>query len=764
MDSTVVMDGGSVNQLNQLTFDAIKTEDETVCSSQLEMEEEEDDFTMKRICIQDSDGKVYFIQIGDGQTAQLFGLDEDPDLEAEPVTKRRKKWTPTTEMKPEAKESLDGYDPVTGEVLGPVGDPVGPGNGSVVVREISATQDINQAWFTTKEDKDALVDKGINWKQGTWAADEVNILNDNILHYCKTRGIEDPAEVIFDMSKDERKDFYRSVSHGLQRPLFAVYRRVIRMYDAKNHIGKYTEEELDKLKVLRQKHGTDWAVIGAQLGRSAASVKDRCRLLKETCNTGKWFPEEEKRLVEAVHEVSGTILGTSVTSNLPWAQIATVVKTRSEKQCRTKWLNYLNWKQAGGESEWTRADEIDLVTKISRCGAVEESAIDWETLAQGWPSVRSPQWLRSKWWCLKRTIAHYQSLSLSEIVKMLLNSQLSAAMANRASSKTALKGSVRVGSSSRLSLSGHDDFWGVGEDSNGAASTSSITNGIGRDLVQHEGIPNAVITSGLDGTNVTLKLPPLSIAPDLAPNLMTSSEAPAPHATPTLHIPPGIVASVADSIAGLSSYVRGVMTMPQLQQRETDECREGITSPPLGGPTPPDLVIGRDAISPTLHPGVTQMDEVANDHQTFMITSEGQIIPCEGQLVPYSSSHSDGDGLLSHRILLRNIEGQQIVIKDDGGTEGLLSDAALVAEEDGHHVTVECIEDEDLIHVGVPSVHDAPDVSDVTGSGFIVIDAPLAGPEEDLDDKTDELESLHPEDTLVLTLNGGREVTSDHCL
>jgi hypothetical protein len=136
--------------------------------------------------------------------------------------------------------------------------------------------------------------------------------------------------------------------------------------------------------------------------------------------------------------------------------------------------------------------------------------------------------------------------------------------------------------------------------------------------------------------------------------------------------------SVADSIAGLSSYVRGVMTMPQLQQRETDECHEGITSPLLGGPTPPDLVIGRDAISPTLHPGVTQMDEVANDHQTFMITSEGQIIPCEGQLVPYSSSHSDGDGLLSHRILLRNIEGQQIVIKDDGGTEGLLSDAALV--------------------------------------------------------------------------------------
>ena len=52
------------------------------------------------------------------------------------------------------------------------------------------------------------------------------------------RGIEDPAEIIFEMSKEERKDFYRSVALGLNRPLFAVYRRVLRMYDNRNHVGK----------------------------------------------------------------------------------------------------------------------------------------------------------------------------------------------------------------------------------------------------------------------------------------------------------------------------------------------------------------------------------------------------------------------------------------------------------------------------------------------------------------------------------------------
>lgn len=54
----------------------------------------------------------------------------------------------------------------------------------------------------------------------------------------QNRGIQDPAEIIFEMPKEERKDFYRSIAWGLNRPLFAVYRRVLRMYDNRNHVGK----------------------------------------------------------------------------------------------------------------------------------------------------------------------------------------------------------------------------------------------------------------------------------------------------------------------------------------------------------------------------------------------------------------------------------------------------------------------------------------------------------------------------------------------
>nr|XP_020018410.1 cyclin-D-binding Myb-like transcription factor 1 isoform X4 [Castor canadensis] len=273
--------------------------------------------------------------------------------------------------------------------------------------EVSA---VSQAWFTTKEDKDSLTNKGHKWKQGMWSKEEIDILMNNIERYLKARGIKDATEIIFEMSKDERKDFYRTIAWGLNRPLFAVYRRVLRMYDDRNHVGKYTPDEIEKLKELRIKHGNDWATIGAALGRSASSVKDRCRLMKDTCNTGKWTEEEEKRLAEVVHELTSTEPGDIVTQGVSWAAVAERVGTRSEKQCRSKWLNYLNWKQSGG-TEWTKEDEINLILRIAELDVADENDINWDLLAEGWSSVRSPQWLRSKWWTIKRQIANHKDVS-----------------------------------------------------------------------------------------------------------------------------------------------------------------------------------------------------------------------------------------------------------------------------------------------------------------------------------------------------------------
>ncbi|XP_067932899.1 cyclin-D-binding Myb-like transcription factor 1 [Watersipora subatra] len=278
---------------------------------------------------------------------------------------------------------------------------------------------ISQNWFTSKTDKQSLREQGHRWRQGQWTTEENEVLKRNIAFYCQEKNISNPNSIIFDMTKDMRKDFYRFIARGLDRPLFAIYRRVLRMYDQKNHMGKYTAEEITKLRQLREQHGNDWATIGAALGRSAGSVRDRCRLMKDSCRYGTWAHEEEMKLAVAVYELSGAQPGEEVHHGLCWADVASRVKTRTDKQCRAKWLNFLNWKQKGG-AEWSGAsDDYILLEKIIASQAADENEVDWVELSKGWSCVRSPQWLRSKWWALKRHVTNYQNLPLSDILSTL---------------------------------------------------------------------------------------------------------------------------------------------------------------------------------------------------------------------------------------------------------------------------------------------------------------------------------------------------------
>ncbi|KFM77482.1 Cyclin-D-binding Myb-like transcription factor 1, partial [Stegodyphus mimosarum] len=333
----------------------------------------------KRLCIE-QDGQTYILALQDGMDG-LTGVVEIPQKRFESV---------------EAAQILNYQES----------------------NDLQNNQGINQNWFTSREEKTTLHNKGHMWKQGMWAKEEIELLENNIRLYCEEHDVTNPATIVFDMSKDERKDFYRTIAKGLNRPLFSVYRRVIRMYDNKNHVGKYTSDELEKLKKLRSVYGNDWQTIGAAMGRSASSIKDRCRLMKDNCNQGKWLPAEEHRLAEAVYELANALPGEMISTGLSWAVVAERVGTRSEKQCRTKWLNYLNWKVAGG-TEWTREDDVTLICRVYALNATDENQVDWAELAKGWLSVRSPQWLRGKWWSLKRHVPNCNIISFQEICEYL---------------------------------------------------------------------------------------------------------------------------------------------------------------------------------------------------------------------------------------------------------------------------------------------------------------------------------------------------------
>ncbi|XP_029411610.1 cyclin-D-binding Myb-like transcription factor 1 [Nannospalax galili] len=269
---------------------------------------------------------------------------------------------------------------------------------------------VNQGWSRGKKYKTTATIQEHKWKLGMWSKEETEILTSNIECYMMANGINDVSEIIFKMSKCERRNFYRSIARGLNRPLFSVYRRVIRMYDDGNHKGKYTTEETEKFKELCHQHGNDWASIGAALGRSVSSVKRRYQLMNDTHKTGKWAEEEERTLAEVVHELTKTNPGEQVTKGVPWTAVAQRVCTRSAKQCRSKWLTYLNWKQSGG-IEWTRKDGVTLILRLAELDVADESDIHWDLLAKGWSSVRSPQWLRDKWWAIKKQVSNYKDIA-----------------------------------------------------------------------------------------------------------------------------------------------------------------------------------------------------------------------------------------------------------------------------------------------------------------------------------------------------------------
>lgn len=104
------------------------------------------------------------------------------------------------------------------------------------------------SWTATQEEKQQLRMHGQVWKQGLWDVDETEQLKRNIIDYCEvcsiwlllfalqnniyfyiqSFSIKNPCEIIFESGKEKRKNFYKTIAKGINRPLFAIYRRVVR--------------------------------------------------------------------------------------------------------------------------------------------------------------------------------------------------------------------------------------------------------------------------------------------------------------------------------------------------------------------------------------------------------------------------------------------------------------------------------------------------------------------------------------------------------
>lgn len=68
------------------------------------------------------------------------------------------------------------------------------------------------------------------------------------LHYSvQAERIKGLGSFIFGNKTAEQKRFYRYIAKDIQRPLFAVYRKMLRVFDVSNHVGRWSRENEEKL-------------------------------------------------------------------------------------------------------------------------------------------------------------------------------------------------------------------------------------------------------------------------------------------------------------------------------------------------------------------------------------------------------------------------------------------------------------------------------------------------------------------------------------
>jgi hypothetical protein len=149
--------------------------------------------------------------------------------------------------------------------------------------------------------------------------------------------------------------------------------------------GKWTPEEDIKLTKAVKKHGKHWGSVAAMvLGRTNRQCRERwVDSLDPTIgkNVGKWKPEEDAELTEAVKKH-----GTEC-----WVTVAAMVPGRAREQCRQRWTNTVD--PANGKKnvgKWKPEEDAKLAKAVKKHGNY------WVTVAASF-SDRTNDQCRERW-------------------------------------------------------------------------------------------------------------------------------------------------------------------------------------------------------------------------------------------------------------------------------------------------------------------------------------------------------------------------------
>ncbi|KAH6587707.1 hypothetical protein BASA50_011311 [Batrachochytrium salamandrivorans] len=215
---------------------------------------------------------------------------------------------------------------------------------------------------------------------------------------------------------------------ALNRTVDQVYWYMSRAYSTKRTGGaRWTEEEDNMLRHLIATKGERYAEIEREMGRG--DTKKRWKKLMSaspSMKVGRWGEDEVQKLTSAITQIMTREGLTDSSQITQWPEISSMVGTRNDVQCRSKWNLALQCgkKVLPTARSFEYDDYVALLTRmLALCStANDETEIIWEMLV-GHEEPWNAHYLKGRWMYLRGAVpAHEVSIrTFSQLIDYCFN-------------------------------------------------------------------------------------------------------------------------------------------------------------------------------------------------------------------------------------------------------------------------------------------------------------------------------------------------------
>lgn len=290
--------------------------------------------------------------------------------------------------------------------------------------------------------------KGIKFETGRFSQTEDELIKKNVEAFMKLTGLQS-GEVLFHsyrfpdqkciIEKLKKKFHFRQrTAMGLGRTVKEVQNRGSKLYDLSGNKGRFTKDDVEKLRKGISEYGNNWTAVAKLIGRNNTTTQLKASQLRHEVTGGKWSVEEVNLLLKAVKKFIRSSLkkkGENVSrtepqtvpkemlfTGIPWSKIEKKVKTRNWTHCKSKWNDILLVRMNNGirycERLFSLQANIEIIKWLHEA-ELHKGQVNWLEMAKAIGNI-PPGTLQQKVYKLKaRNVPDWQSLSFKEIVDHL---------------------------------------------------------------------------------------------------------------------------------------------------------------------------------------------------------------------------------------------------------------------------------------------------------------------------------------------------------